>query len=74
MEARRNGGADVDSGTGGGTGDGGGLGPTQSERFVYLTTEDVASRPVIARILGAGLRQCRTDNDTSTPPTVGCIN
>ena len=35
------------------------LGPTQSERFVYLTTEDVASRPV---------------NDTSTPPTVGCIN
>ena len=50
------------------------LGPTQSERFVYVTTEDVASRPVIARILATGLRQCRTDNDTSTPPTIGCIN
>jgi hypothetical protein len=50
------------------------LGPTQSERFVYVTTEDVAARPVIARIVATGLRQCRTDNDTSTPPTVGCIN
>ena len=50
------------------------LGPTQAERFVYTTTEDVAARPVLARILAAGLRQCRTDNDTSDPPTVGCIN
>lgn len=50
------------------------LGPTQAERFVFVTTEDVASKPVIARIVGTGLRQCRTDNDTSTPPTVGCIN
>ena len=50
------------------------LGPTQAERFVYTTTEDVAARPVLARILSAGLRQCRTDNDTSDPPTVGCIN
>lgn len=50
------------------------LGPTQSERFVFTTTEDVASRPVIARILATGLRQCRTDNDTSDPPTIGCIN
>ena len=41
------------------------LGPTQAERFVYTTTEDVAARPVLARILAAGLRQCRTDNDTS---------
>ena len=50
------------------------LGPTQAERFVFVTTEDVASKPVVARILASGLRQCRTDNDTSDPPTVGCIN
>jgi hypothetical protein len=50
------------------------LGPTQAERFVFTTTEDVAAKPVIARILATGLRQCRTDNDTSDPPTVGCIN
>jgi hypothetical protein len=50
------------------------LGPTQAERFVFTTTEDVAARPVVARILASGLRQCRTDNDTSDPPTVGCIN
>ncbi len=50
------------------------LGPTQAERFVYLTMEDVSGLPVIARIVSTGLRQCRTDNDTSTPPTVGCIN
>lgn len=50
------------------------LGPTQAERFVYVTTEDVAAKPVLARIIATGLRQCRTDNDTSNPPTVGCIN
>ncbi|MDP1827116.1 MAG: VCBS repeat-containing protein [Archangium sp.] len=50
------------------------LGPTQAERFVYLTTENVAAKPVLARIVATGLRQCRTDNDTSNPPTVGCIN
>lgn len=50
------------------------LGPTQAQRFVFTTTENVANRPVLARIIATGLRQCRTDNDTSDPPTVGCIN
>jgi len=42
--------------------------------FVFVTTENVAGKLVVARILASGLRQCRTDNDTSDPPTVGCIN
>lgn len=50
------------------------LGPTQAQAFSFVTTENVAGKPVIARIVAAGLRQCRTDNDESTPPIVGCIN
>jgi hypothetical protein len=50
------------------------LGATQAERFVFVTTENVAATPVIARIVAPTLRQCRTDNDTSSPPAVGCIN
>lgn len=50
------------------------LGPTQAQFFQYVTTEDVAGKPVIARVVAPGLRQCRTDNDESTPPIVGCIN
>ncbi|MFO0598845.1 MAG: VCBS repeat-containing protein [Myxococcaceae bacterium] len=50
------------------------LGPTQSQRFSYTTIEDVSAKPVVARIVPGTLRQCRTDNDESSPPIVGCIN
>ncbi|MFT3711882.1 MAG: VCBS repeat-containing protein [Archangium sp.] len=50
------------------------LGPSQAETFQYVTMDDVAGKAVIARIVATGLRQCRTDNDESTPPIVGCIN
>lgn len=50
------------------------LGPTQAELFTFVTVEDVAGKPVIARIVPGALRQCRTDNDESSPPIVGCIN
>lgn len=50
------------------------LGPTQAERLLFSTTEDLGTRPVVGRITEPTLRQCRTDNDESSPPLVGCIN
>lgn len=50
------------------------LGPTQAEHFTWVSSEDLGDKPVIARIVAASLRQCRTDNDESTPAIVGCIN
>lgn len=50
------------------------LGPTQAERLTFVAPVSVAAREVLARLLTSGLRQCRTDNDTSAPPVVGCLN
>jgi hypothetical protein len=50
------------------------LPPTQSETLTYTTTAAAAGNvPVIARIVGT-TRECRTDNNTSEPPVVACIN
>lgn len=50
------------------------LGPTQAETFAYSTTLNFGAQPVIARVLPGAVRECRIDNNTSSPPTVGCIN
>jgi hypothetical protein len=51
------------------------LGPTQAETFAFTTTEMVGGQPVIGRVTPpAGVRECRTNNNTSTPPTISCIN
>jgi hypothetical protein len=34
----------------------------------------VGSTPVVARVDPGMVRECRTGNNTSSPPTVGCIN
>ena len=52
------------------------LGPTQAQAFTFTTTEAaVGNSQVIARIISsANVRECRTTNNSSEPPTVACIN
>lgn len=50
------------------------LGPTQAETFSYSTMANVGAQPVVARLDPGAVRECRTDNNTSSPPTFGCIN
>jgi hypothetical protein len=50
------------------------LGPTQAETFAWTAPASVGSTPVVARVDPGMVRECRTGNNTSSPPTVGCIN
>jgi hypothetical protein len=50
------------------------LGPTQAETFAFTAPQSVGSLPVVARVDPGAVRECRTANNESSPPTVGCIN
>ncbi len=51
------------------------LGPTQAETFSYSTMENLGGLPVVGKVTPPqGVRECRSDNNVSTPPTFGCIN
>jgi hypothetical protein len=50
------------------------LGPTQAETFAWTAPASVGTAPVVARVDAGAARECRIDNNTSTPPTVACIN
>ncbi|MCU0697519.1 MAG: FG-GAP-like repeat-containing protein [Myxococcaceae bacterium] len=50
------------------------LGPTQAETFAFSAPQSIGSLPVVARVNPGAVRECRTGNNESSPPTVGCIN
>ncbi len=50
------------------------LGPTQAETFSWATMLPLGATPVVARLIPGAVRECRVDNNTSSPPIFGCIN
>jgi hypothetical protein len=46
----------------------------QTDTFISSSTANFGAQPVIARVLPGAVGECRIDNNTSSPPTSGCIN